>query len=55
MPIGEALSALSDHADAVRVELEAVRQLRRSLLTALLSRDLEIPDAYDRLVDAGVV
>ncbi|MGB7963972.1 MAG: restriction endonuclease subunit S [Propionicimonas sp.] len=52
--IGEALGALSDHVNAAFVELDAVRHLRMSLLTGLLSRRVEIPEAYDYLVDAGV-
>lgn len=54
--VGEAMGALSDHVNAVRVELDAVRQLRASMLTALLSRRVEIPATYDELLNrvAGV-
>ena len=51
--IGEALGALSDHVSAVRVELETVRQLRTSTLTALLSQRFEIPETFDQLLDVG--
>jgi restriction endonuclease S subunit len=48
------LDAASSAVASLQSETAALRSLRSSVLDALLSRELAIPESYDRLVDAGV-
>jgi type I restriction enzyme S subunit len=47
-------AALADQSQALAREAEGLTILRRQLLSGLLSRKVEIPDAYDQLADAVV-
>ena len=49
--IGEALGALSDHVDSLRQELAVAQRLRATILLSLLTRQIEIPESYDTLLD----
>lgn len=50
----DALDAILAAEEALRRESAEAAGLRSILLDALLSREVEIPEAYDRLMDAGV-
>lgn len=52
--VAEALDPLSDHADHLAFEAEALRICRATLLSALLSQQVEIPESYDALLDDAV-
>jgi type I restriction enzyme, S subunit len=51
--VAEALIALAANARTVANELTALRTLRSTLLTALLSQEIEIPESYDQLLTAS--
>jgi len=48
------LDAALGNLGALRNEEDGLRRVRSWLLQALLSREVEIPEAYDLLLDAGV-
>lgn len=47
-------AALAGQSQALAREADGLAIFRRQLLSGLLSREVEIPDAYDRIVEAGV-
>jgi type I restriction enzyme S subunit len=49
--IGATLHEVSSHVDALRTELASARRLRASLLTIVLSQQVEIPESYDVMMD----
>ncbi|MBN9158140.1 restriction endonuclease subunit S [Microbacterium sp.] len=51
MLIGEQLRALYARRASLEDELSRLRMLRSSLLTSLLTQEIEIPDSYDRLLE----
>lgn len=48
-----ALVAMESQSQALSVELESLRRFRSTLVSALLSRQIEVPDSYDRLMEAA--
>lgn len=51
--IGDALKAFSEQTDRLNAELTAVRTLRSTLLSALLTQSLTIPEAYDAMLETA--
>lgn len=52
--LGRLLDSCGETANSLGTEVERLRELRSRLLEGLLSSELEIPEAYDVLLDAGV-
>jgi type I restriction enzyme S subunit len=48
------VAAADDHARNLRAEVLVLQQKRAQVLNSLLSREVELPEAYDRLMVAGV-
>lgn len=53
--IGDSLITLYHESEALAAELSAMRSFRSAFLTALLNREIEIPESYDRLMEPTTV
>lgn len=52
--LGDALASVRQAVRGTRAELSNLRGLRSTLLSALLTQEVEIPDTYDALVEAAI-